>query len=256
MPRLRTVGAEPVGHRGAWQPGELAETANAKLGELAAAVMVERQQIEGERLPRKSASSPSSTTTARQGGAMLAAASAAKRRPAAPTRGFHSGPAASSAWRGTGAEATGETLDARGIEVGAARLDRLDGEAGVLGTAEHALPLLVDSGWILLEERERRARGERLPEPHAGPNAGPLGLAGARADEVGLSRRRSQGHRMECEVGPGTERCSEGKRGNRDAGDHGNICSTRTCVLLSRGNVRRFVPLRSSSLTCALAQVR
>ncbi len=176
MPCLRTVGAEPVGHRGARQPGELAETANAKLGELTAAVVVERQQIEGERLEEERLLA----VVDDHGAAGWSDAGGGERGEAAPggaDTGIPFRPGSIESTAEHGAEATGETLDARGVEVGAARLDRLDGEAGVLETAEHALPLLLDSGWILLDERERRARGERLPEPHAGPNAGPLGLA-------------------------------------------------------------------------------
>jgi hypothetical protein len=130
-------------------------------------------------------------------------------------------------------EPTCQPLHPPRVEVGAARLGRLDRETGRLEPPQHGLPGLLHSGRILLDELQLRTGGERLRESHARPHARALGGAGARAEEGLLSRRRRERHRRVPELRPPQERNSESEGGNREKGDHENVCSTRTHVLLS-----------------------
>jgi hypothetical protein len=78
-----------------------------------------------------------------------------------------------------GADAARHTLDPFGLEICAARLDRLDGEAGFLEPPQDPLPLLLGRSGILLGENELGAVGERLRETHPRAHACLLGGGGA-----------------------------------------------------------------------------
>src|SRR5205807_2393349 len=90
-----------------------------------------------------------------------------------------------------------EALDPSRLEVDAARLGRLDGEAGVLEPAQEPLPRLLGARRILLHEHERGAGRERLTEPHPRADARRCGDGGHRPEERlssfdGRERRRPQ----------------------------------------------------------------
>ena len=115
-------------------------------------------------------------------------------------------------------------------------LDRIDGDARVLETSEHFLPFPLDRGWIPLDEGERRARGERLPEAHPRLDARGLGCGGHRTQERLLVRLRGERRRYEGEPWARAQRRSQLEPGNEEARDHSNTCSIRTHVLLSTPN--------------------
>src|SRR5262249_53455178 len=69
------------------------------------------------------------------------------------------------------------------LEVRDAGGGRIDGEACVLERADDLLPPLLGPGRVGLDEHERRARGERLPQPHPWPHAKRLGRGGDGTDE-------------------------------------------------------------------------
>src|SRR5262249_57582833 len=72
-----------------------------------------------------------------------------------------------------------------------------------------------------------------LPKPHPRPNPRGLGCRGDRADQrLGTRLRRERG-RLEREARPLTKRRTQLEPGDGEAGDHGNVCSTRTHVPLS-----------------------
>ena len=126
-----------------------------------------------------------------------------------------------------------QPLDAARLEDDDAVLDGVDGEAGVLEAAQHSLPLPLDGRRVAVDERERRARGERLPQAHPRLDACGLGGGGHRAEQRLLPRSRSERRRLEREPRPRAQRRSQLEPGNEETGDHRNICSIRTCVLLS-----------------------
>ena len=64
------------------------------------------------------------------------------------------------------------------------RLDRLDGEPRIFETPEHALPLPLRPRRVGIDERELRARRERLPQAHARRDPHRFGRRGHRPDEL------------------------------------------------------------------------
>ena len=130
-------------------------------------------------------------------------------------------------------EPPGQPLHPPRLEVDAARLDRLDREARLLEPPQHGLPGLLHPGRILLDELEPRAGGERLGEPHPRPHSRLVGGAGAGPEERPRPGHRRERDRLPLSSGRRSERSPEGEARNRETGDHGNVCSTRTHVLLS-----------------------
>ena len=126
-----------------------------------------------------------------------------------------------------------EALDALRLEHDRALLDRLDGEARVLETPQDALPLPLDRSRVAIDEDERRARRERLPEAHPRLHACRLGRRGDRPEQRLLARLRRERRRDEREPRPRTQRRSQLEPGNEETRDHSNTCSIRTYVLLS-----------------------
>ena len=108
-----------------------------------------------------------------------------------------------------------EPLDPTRFEVGAAGLDRLHRQAGLLEPAQDPLPLLLDPGRVLLDELERRTGGERLGEAHARSYARALGDAGTGPQERLLPRRRRERDRLPHEIRPPQERGAKGERRDR-----------------------------------------
>ena len=139
-------------------------------------------------------------------------------------------------------EPPGEPLHPPRLEVSAARLDRLDREACLLEPPQHGLPSLLDPGRVLLDALEPRAHGKRLGEPHPWSHARLVGRAGAGPDERPRPGHRRERDRLPPELGPLHERSPEGEARNGQTGDHGNVCSTRTHVLLSRPRRKTRTP--------------
>lgn len=77
-----------------------------------------------------------------------------------------------------GADAACHAFDTFGLEICAARLDRLDGEAGFLEPAQDPLPLFLSGSGILLGKDELGTVGERLGETHPRTHARLLGGGG------------------------------------------------------------------------------
>ena len=132
-----------------------------------------------------------------------------------------------------GMDATRHALDMPGVEVGTARLDRLDGETGLFEPPQDPLPLLLRRSGILLGEDQVGTVGERLREAHPRTHARLLGSGGACPQQRPAAGRRSERNGAAHELWPGAQSCAEGKRLDVQTGDHGNVCSTRTHVLLS-----------------------
>ena len=127
-----------------------------------------------------------------------------------------------------------EALDPPGLERDAAEAVRLDREAGVLEPPEDPLPGVLGLGGVLLDEHEPRTRRERLPHPHPRPDALCLRGGGHRSEQRLLAGRGSERRRAEREPRPRPQRGSQLEPWDDDAGGHGNVCSTRTHVPLSR----------------------
>ena len=130
-------------------------------------------------------------------------------------------------------EAAREAFEAPRLEVSAARLDRLDGEALLLEPAQDALPFLLRPRRILLDELELRTGRERFREPHPRMDAVALGDVVTGAEERLLAGHRCERDRPPVKLGASRERCAKSEGWNRKANDHGNVCSTRTHVPLS-----------------------
>ncbi len=77
-----------------------------------------------------------------------------------------------------GLETAVQPLDSAGLEVRDPERGGIDGEAGVLERTHDLLPRELGAGRVGLDERERRTRGERLPQPH--PRLHACGLGGRR----------------------------------------------------------------------------
>ena len=167
------------------------------------------------------------------GRATLAAARAVKRLSAAPMRGSHVGADRRERALERRLHAAVEALDSARLEHDRALLDRIDGEARVLEPAQDALPLPLDRSRIAIDEDERRARGERLPEAHPRLHARCLRRGGDRPEERLLPRLRRERRGDERQPRPRTQCCSQLEPGNEETRDHSNTCSIRTYVLLS-----------------------
>jgi hypothetical protein len=91
-------------------------------------------------------------------------------------------------------DAAVEPLDAARLEERAARLDRRDRDPRVLQPAQDLLPFALGSLRVGLDEDERRAERERLPEPHSRTDSGGLGGRSdgpdQRLDPLGRRERR------------------------------------------------------------------
>jgi len=91
----------------------------------------------------------------------------------------------------------------------------------------------ADRGRVLLDQDELRTCREPFPEPHARADAESLRSCGHRAEQ-----RLRSGHRRQRGWTQGEARLLPQGRpqleaGDEETGDHGNVCSTRTHVLLS-----------------------
>src|SRR6266511_72040 len=131
-----------------------------------------------------------------------------------------------------------EPFDSASLEIGTARLSRLHRQAGLFEPAQDPLPLRLDAGRILLDQMEIRAGGERLGEPHSRAHPRLLGRACARTDERTLSRRGCESDVCFAKIRSIPESGPQCESWNVQACDHGNVCSTRTHVLLSRRVLR------------------
>ena len=148
-------------------------------------------------------------------------------------RASHSGPDRRERAPERRLEAAVEPLDSSRLEVRDAERGRLDGEAGVLERVQDLLPGALGACRVGLDERERRAGRERLPQPHPRPHARCLGGRRHRPEQrlslrLGSERRRAQRERRRP-----PQRRLQLEPGNGETCDHGNVCSIRTCVLLS-----------------------
>ena len=126
-----------------------------------------------------------------------------------------------------------QALDALRLEDDCTLLDRIDGEARVLEAPQDTLPLPLDSGWIAIDEDERRAGGECLPQAHPRLHSGCLGRRGDRPEKRLLSRLRRERRGDERQPRPCAQRRSQLEPWNEETRDHSNTCSIRTYVLLS-----------------------
>src|SRR5205823_3175131 len=133
-------------------------------------------------------------------------------------------------------EPTVEPLDSGSLEVDAPRLGRLDREPRVLEPAQDVLPRLLRPRGILLDEDERRADRERLPQPHPGPDPSRLRRGGDRPDQRLLTRDGRERHRPQSEAWASLERRPKRKSGDEKTRDH------RRTRVLSRTRVRRQTP--------------
>ena len=98
-----------------------------------------------------------------------------------------------------------------------------------------ALPRRLDPGRVPLDEDELRAGGERLAEAHAGTHPARLGGGSDGAEQrLGPGQRRERRRLQPHARATVTQRRLEFEPWDEDASDHGNVCSTRTHVLLSR----------------------
>ena len=163
-----------------------------------------------------------------------------------PMRGCQPfGPTASSARRRLCWSPPASRSSTVSLEVRRSNSGRLDCEAGLLEAPKEPLPLLFRPGRILLDEHEVGAGGKRFGEPHARPDTCLLGLVRTAAEEGPLPGAGAECDALPVKRRPGEERGPklEGREG--EAGDHGNICSTRTHVPLST----------NSQEICALSDV-
>ena len=212
--------------------GELAELLDAELGQLIAPFGTEREKVQRERLQEELGLGivDDQRTTHRRD------ARSRERGEAAPGNADTRLPKGPHGVEGTakrGVQASRQPLDARGLEVRASGLDGLDGETGVLEPPEDSFPLLFGGGGILFGENEVGTCGKCLGETHPGAHARLLGGSRARPQKRTAAGRRSERNGPAHELWSGAEGGAEGKRLDVQAGDHGNVCSTRTHVLLS-----------------------
>ncbi len=125
---------------------------------------------------------------------------------------------------------------------------RIDGEARVLERPQDLFPGELGAGRVGLDERERRTRGEPLPQPHPRPHAGGLGSSRHRPEQRLALRLGSQRGGTQRERGSPPQSGLQLEPGDDETGDHRNVCSIRTHVLLSsnhRKTVRRSTTLTS-----------
>ena len=233
LPCFRSVRAEPVRDRTPGQAGQLAETLDPELRELLPPLRREREEVERERLEEevRLAVVDDERPAGRRHGRR-------RQRREAPGRRPHTSPPLlpDRVERPPERllEPSGQPLHPPRLEVDAARLDRLDRKAGLLEPPQHGLPGLLHPGRILLDQLQLRAHGERLGEAHPRPNTRGLSGAGAGAEQRPRPRHRRERDGLALQLGPPEQRSPEGEARNRETGDHGNVCSTRTHVLLSR----------------------
>ena len=116
-------------------------------------------------------------------------------------------------------------------DTGAVRLDR---ESGILEPPQDLLPRLFGRGRVLLDQLERRAGRERLREAHPGTDPGSFGGPRHRAEQRLRARQRRKRRRSCLYPRPVAERRPQIEGRDDDESDHGNVCSTRTHVPLSR----------------------
>src|SRR4029079_15755479 len=114
-----------------------------------------------------------------------------------------------------------------------ALLDRIDGEARVLEAPQDTLPLPLDSGWIAIDEDERRAGGKRFPQSHPRLHSGCFGRRGDRPEKWLLSRFRRERSGDERQPRPCAQRRSQLEPWNEETRAHSNTTSIHTYVLLS-----------------------
>ena len=99
---------------------------------------------------------------------------------------------------------------------------------------EDLLPLPLGSLRVRLDEDERRAERERLPQPHPRPDARGLGGGRDRPEQRLRPLGRRERRRAQRDARPAPERGPQFEPWDGEAGDHGNVCSTRTHVPLQR----------------------
>ena len=130
-----------------------------------------------------------------------------------------------------------QPLDPTRLEVDATDRGRIDRKTGVFECTQDLFPRLLGCSRILLHQNELRTRRQPLAEPHPRADTEPLGHGRDRAEH-----RLRSGHRRQCCGSQGEARLlAQGspqlEAGDEKAGDHGNVCSTRTPVRLSRGSI-------------------
>ena len=219
-PCVLAVRPEAIGDRRAREPGELAQAADPHLGHLTTPVGRERKQVERQwleeerRLPIVHDDHAPLRCDARRCEGCEPPRRGADPRPPPRSHGVER-----AAERRV--EASGEPLDATGLEVCTAGLGGLDREPGALQAAKDALPLVLDSRGVLLHEHEPRAGREGLAEAHPRPDARPLRCGGARPDGVTLAGARRERRRPSGQLRSRAQSRSEGESRNRETGDHG-----------------------------------
>jgi hypothetical protein len=126
-------------------------------------------------------------------------------------------------------EAAVESLHAARLEVGAAGRGRIDRDPRVLQPPDDLLPGLLCCGRIGIDELQRRAGRECLPQPHSGPDARSLGRSGDRPEQRLGPRLGSQRRRLGLQARPLPQRGPQLEPGDDDASDHERVFYTNTC---------------------------
>ena len=114
------------------------------------------------------------------------------------------------------------------------------------------LPLPLGSLRVRLDEDERRAERERLPQSHPRPDARGLGSGRDRPEQRLRPFGRRERRRADCDARPKPERGPQLEPWDGETGDHGNVCSTRTYVPLQKIRQTQF-PVLLATLTAFLA---
>ena len=129
-------------------------------------------------------------------------------------------------------DAAVQPLDAVRREKHRAGLSRRDRDPGVLEPVQDLLPLPLGALRVRLDEHERRAERERLAQTH--PRLDPSRLCGRRdrAEQWFCPFCRSESRRAQSDARTAPQRRPQLEPGDSEAGDHGNVCSTRTDVPL------------------------
>ena len=181
-PRAPALLSQPLGHRAPRQRSELPQLSHAQPLELRVAVGAEGQERERQRREElllgvvgHDQRLPGTRDARRRESGEPAPRSARAWIPGRADRGERT--------LERRLQASVQPLHALRLEVDATGLVRRDGEAGVLQPPQHPLPLPLYGGGILLDQRERRAHRECLPQPHARLDPGSGSRRGDGADE-------------------------------------------------------------------------
>jgi hypothetical protein len=238
-PGLPSLPTQTIGDRCLWKACEVSQPFDPQLGQLFTALGTEREKMEGQRRKKElcllvvddeSASSRSDARGCQRCETPLSHS----------YLGLPNGSDGVERPLHSSLHSPREPFDSASLEIGTARLGRLHRQAGLFEPAQDPLPLRLDAGRIPLDQVEIRAGCERLGEPHSRAHPRLLGRACAWTDERPLSRRGCESDRCLAKLRPIPESGPQCESWNVQACDHGNVCSTRTHVLLS--SKREVIP--------------